>query len=710
MICYTNPKKKDRSFIPVIIAFTVMAVITAGIGLKTSASSALFISEVCPHNDDVIYDSVGFHHDLIKISNSSSAPIDLNGYGLSDDATQLGKFRFPDVLLEAGDSITVWADEKTVFGDGFSDDEALFTGFNLNDHDFLYLTDPDDRVIDSLRIPQMKRDQSYLREYAGDKGIKGTPTDMETEVCEISESVLPPSISVPSGFYEQPFFLAMEAGRDSIYYTVDGSSPYTSGVKYEGEVPIVDRSMLDNYYSNLGPVSVIYDHYTPAGPVSKASVIRAVSKRDDGTFSKETDAVYFVGEEIRGICNGSYTLSIISDPQGLFSGRNGIYVTGNVWDMNKDRFSDEEADLHEVPVNYNMRGSDWRREAAVTLFDAAGFVLYDEDALISIRGGYSRSEIQKGFNIRPAKAGQKVFYGLFEDNGEIIALRTGSETDVYSTNFRDAVNNRIALNLNVAAQESHCCQVYLDGEYWGCYNLQEHLDETFIAARYKVPAEGVNLIRFNGTPYAESGLEEDIAQYNEVKDYADSHDLGKDEYFDEFCKMVDINSLIDYYCAQLFFANGDAYIYNNAMWRMRKTGSGTYEDGKWRFLLFDLDNTDGYNMADGAEAAAVDPFEEMTWIMSDQFYPNLSRSSKFKKMLRDRMQQLLADDFSYERISPILDEFEAQYTKAMVLSVQRFNDPDFSQEQYAENVQVVRDFFRERSSYVSKYLLEHTGD
>ncbi|MCR5107746.1 MAG: CotH kinase family protein [Lachnospiraceae bacterium] len=687
-----------------------MGLIVAGIGMKTYVSPGLFISEVCPHNDDVIYDSVGFHHDFIKITNSSPLPVNLKGYGLSEDSTQLGKFIFPDLILETGENILVWADEKTVLNGIYSDDDALFSGFRLSDHDFVYLTDPDGKVIDSLRLPQMKRNISYLRDHAGDRGIKGKPSDMDIEDVPVSDSIKPPVLSVASGYYREPFFLSMDGDGNTVYYTVDASSPYTTGFKYDSAVPIVDLSPLDNFYSNLGPVSLTEDPYIPAEPLSKATVIRAVSQGPDGTFSKETVAVYFVGEEVRNICKGSYTLSIVSDPQGLFSGKRGIYVTGNVWDMNKDSISGDDVDLHMVPANYNMRGSDWRRDASLTLFNENGECLYDEDGLISIRGAYGRSVIQKGFNLRSKKTGQKVFNGLFDNTGDIIALRTGSETDVYITNFRDSLNNRICENLNVPAQRSHCCQVYLDGEYWGCYNLQEHMDTTFVEGRYLVPSENVNLIRLNGEPEAVSELDEDLIQYNEVISYVNDHDLSNEEYYNEFCDMVDVDSLTDYYCVQLFFGNTDGYLFNNALWRSRKTGSGKYEDGKWRFLLFDLDNTDAYGSSDGAREAAVDPFVDLTWINEDQFYPALSKNRSFRQKLLSRMNELLSDDFSYETISPVIDEFESRYTAPMILSVKRFHDPGFTGEQYALNVQVVRDFFKERGYYISKYMKLHLED
>ncbi len=710
MISYVNPSKKEKMFIPVMAAFVVILIIVAAIGMKTYASPGVFISEVCPHNDDVIYDSVGFHHDYIKITNSSTMPVDLKGYGLSDDGSQLDKFIFPDMILEAGEEITVWADEKTVFKEIYSDDEALFSGFRLNDHDFLYLTDPDGLVIDSLRLPQMKRNMSYLRDHAGDRGEKGTPSDMDKEIFEISGSVKPPELLINSGYYEEPFFLSIDGGENTVYYTVDASSPYTTGMKYDTPVPITDRSPLDNFYSTLGPVSLTEDTYLPAEPVSKATVVRAVCQRADGTFSKESVAVYFVGEDIKKICQGSYTLSIVSDPQDLFSGKRGIYVTGNVWDMNMEKIDPEEDDLHEVPTNYNMRGSDWRRDARLTLFDENGECLYEEDGLINVRGDYGRSLIQKGFNLRSKKTGKKIFDGLFENGGAITALRTGSETDAYVTNIRDSLDQRICENLNVPSQGSYCCQVYLDGEYWGCYNLQEHMDASFVEGRYSVPDENVNIIRFNGRPVAVSELERDLEQYNEVKSFVDEHDLSIDENYDKFCDMVDIDSLTDYYCTQLFFGNGDGYIYNNAMWRSRKTGSGKYEDGKWRFLLFDLDNTDAYGSSNGAEEAALDPFVDFTWINNDQFYPALSHNKTFCDRLLKRMNELLAADFSYEAISPVIDEFEEKYTDPMVSSVRRFHDPFFTGEQYADNIQVIRDFFRERGYYISKYMHEHLED
>lgn len=677
-------------------------------GCSGQEDQEVYISEVCPHNMSILHDSIGFYNDYIVLTNASDHVVNIENYGLSDDENNLRRYVFPAVNIEPGEEYIIWASDKTLFGDDFTDDDSLYTGFRIKNNEVLILTDTEGEVIDSLHIPVMNDDEVIIRTSANDRGSIGVSDMMRTTPVDISESVEPPALSHESGYYSAPFQLTMDGGENQIYFTIDGSSPYTSGVLYSGAVPVIDNSSLPNYYANLGPVSVIYDQFYPAEPVSKATIIRAVSKKDDGTFSDEIVATYFVGDEIRDFCDGTYTLSIVSDPEGIFSGYNGIYVTGNVWEMNSEEAIERGVDLHEVPANYNMHGKEWRREAKLTLFAPDGTCLYDESDLINIRGDYSRSIIQKGFNIRTMKSGQKVFDGLFEGTGEILSLRTGGEIDAFDTNMRDSLNSRIAKDMKVSPQRSVCCQVYLNGEYWGCYNLQEHLDTSFLQARYGVSKDNINLIKLKGYTEVVSGMDSDLEQFQSVVDFVSSNDMSIEGNYDKFCEMVDIDSLIDYYCAEIFFGNDDAYIYNNSMWRARKTGSGEYEDGKWRSVLQDLDNTDGY--AGEESGAATDSFVDRTWIGSDPFFPGLSANGSFRRRLYDRFVELLSDDFSYEKVEPIISEMEEIYTEPMVHSMRRFKDPNYQADQYGQRIQVLRDFFKDRCRYVDMYLNLHFGE
>ncbi len=689
----------------------VMTLVLAGaavfIGLAMKSSRELYISEVVAHNDRVIYDSVGFYHDYIVLSNASDEVIDLTGYGLSDDKTQLKKYAFEDVLIEPGQKLLVWADMPTAYDGDFLDEEGLYTGFRLRDHESLYLTDPNGYVIDSLRLPALKQNQAYLRSETLRKWKTGTPRELETDPPVISAAVVAPVLSVPSGYYLEPFDLSIN-GKGEIYYTTDGSSPYTSGMLYSEPISVYDRGGQPNFYASLGPISLLEDTYMPTEPVNKAMVVRAVARRADGTFSKEAVATYWIGEPVIKNAQGAYMLSLVADPEDLFSGAKGIYVTGNVWEMNREKAEAINANPYYAPTNYNMRGKGWKKDARLTLFDPYGNCLYDEEDMIGIHGNYARSMNQKGFNLRPKETDGTVFAGLIPDSGNTLVIRTGGTDDGYLTSFRDALICRLTQDLNVGAQRSLCTQVYLNGEHWGCYNLQDRLDKSFIAARYGVPATSVNLIK---NFEAVSELPEDLEEYLALETFVREHDFADDLQYEQFCNMVDVDSLIDYYCAEIYFANDDAYDNNVALWKTRSVGLAPYADGKWRFLLIDMDCSTGYRESVMASADTfIDGQCRGYNPNAELYFSNLTRNATFRKQFRERFLYLSENDFSYERVSPIIDEFEQTYTKPMVQSMRRFADPAYSEEEYLQNVEALRTFYKERGDYICKYLMQHLGN
>lgn len=695
----------------VLTAFVILLLILCVIGLTLNSgrNTGVYISEVCPHNSDIIYDSVGYYHDFIEITNPTDEAVDLSGYGLSDDSSDLMKYVFPDVVLPSGKSVFVWADVDLAYYDAvgiaFVDENGLYTQFRLKDHEMLYLTDPDGIVVDSVRIPDMKDNLVLIRNNPEDKGAVGISKYYEGRMPVISQSVKAPVLSETSGFYPESFELTISGDEYEILYTTDGSDPMISGIKYEGPIAVSDRTDLPNQYADV-PSSNINEQ--PAlQPVSKAFVVRAVSKDRNGWFSEERYATYFVGSDIRDICEDTYTLSIISDPDGLFSDKTGICVPGDIWEMNKEKAKEAGADLRFAPANFNMRGKEWRRNARLMLFNKDLKCLYDEYATINIRGATARFLSQKSFAIKPVASGQKVFDRLIPGSGDSLDLRIGGEDEAFLTNFRDTLNSRIVEDMDICAQRSVCCQVYIDGEYWGCYNLLDHINTSLLASRYDLPADNVNLIK-NHEVVSELAIDYD--QYQELEEFVKNHDLASDSDYSRFCEMVDIDSLIDFYCAEIFFVNHDAYVNNIAIWRSRYPGPGQYEDCKWRFLLFDTDDSDSI----WYDAADKDSFTSGNWMGvnpdTDLYFSNLSGNASFRERFRERFLYLLDNDLSFKRTGPIVNGFEEEYTSPMVRSMKRFGKEDMTKEQYEQNVDVVRRFFRDRGKYVSEYLMQHMGD
>ena len=701
----TERKEFSKS---VLTAAVILLLVVVIIGFAIQQKQDLYISEVCSHNVSVMYDPIGCYSDYLILTNESGQTVDLEGYGLSDDKENLYKYVFPAVSVEPGESLTVWAAVGDVISSPYIDANTLYTNFKLRDHESIYLTNKDGLVIDSMRLPNLKEDQAYLHNASGRGWHKGTPSALEDKTFAVSRDVKAPVLSAVSGFYKEPFSLSLSVEDGSeIFYSLDGSDPKTNGVLYQAPLSITDRSGAENYLSTLGPISLM-DVYMPDEPVDKATVIRAVARRSDGVFSEESCGTYLVGEALIGKYMGTPLLSMIVDPQDLFSHQDGIYVTGQVWENVKDKAETFEFfNSYLAPTNYNMRGPGWRRHADLTLLSGTGEQLYEEDAMVSIRGNYTRYVNQKSFSLFPSEQ-KTVFEGLFPLGGDTLVIRTGGTEDMFETNFRDEINNRICANLKVGAQQSVCTTVFLDGEYWGCYNLQDRLDESFVAGRYGVNVEDVNLIK---NFEAVSGKKEDLTQYQELETFLAENDMSADLNYQRFCNMMDIDSLIDYYCAEIFFANDDAYDNNVALWRTRDIGILPYEDGKWRFLLFDTDCTDGYREN---AMANVDSFVDGHCRDynpdDDRFFAPLSQNAAFRERFRNRFMELLASDFSYERIEPILSEMENTYKKPMVYSIRRFNDPNFTEEQYLQKVDVVREFFRQRGDYLCNYLTLHLGN
>ena len=70
------------------------------------------INEVMSSNGFTLYDEDGDTPDWIELYNSSGSNLDLSGYGLTDDAGDLDKWTFPDLLIEPEEFLVVFASEK----------------------------------------------------------------------------------------------------------------------------------------------------------------------------------------------------------------------------------------------------------------------------------------------------------------------------------------------------------------------------------------------------------------------------------------------------------------------------------------------------------------------------------------------------------------------------------------------------------------------
>lgn len=79
---------------------------------KNSAAQSLVINELMASNTSAIKDEDGDYSDWIELFNSSSTKINLHGYGLSDDTSNVFKWVFPQVELNPYEHLLVFASDK----------------------------------------------------------------------------------------------------------------------------------------------------------------------------------------------------------------------------------------------------------------------------------------------------------------------------------------------------------------------------------------------------------------------------------------------------------------------------------------------------------------------------------------------------------------------------------------------------------------------
>ena len=88
----------------------------------------VYISEFMASNDGVVLDEDGDEPDWIEVFNAGPDDISLDGWHLTDDATELSKWDFPNQQLAAGNSLLVFASDKDRGGAG----EELHANFRLS--------------------------------------------------------------------------------------------------------------------------------------------------------------------------------------------------------------------------------------------------------------------------------------------------------------------------------------------------------------------------------------------------------------------------------------------------------------------------------------------------------------------------------------------------------------------------------------------------
>ncbi len=701
--------------------------------ISKPAESPVRLTEICTRNKTVIYDENGdYETDYVELTNVSGSDMDLSGFSLTDTSSNPLRYVFPEGMkLSAGESMLLWGkrspDIRKYYREGYIPHDL---GFSFSEGENCTLFDAEGNVLDSLEIPAIPEDMSFASCKMEPKEYKiclPSPGVFQEELSFPKKEILPeaPSFSIPSGFYEEELSVTLTASEGDIYYTLDGTEPNRFSSRYTSPVQIDDPSKNPNRYASVSGISVA-NTYLPENPLDKACILKARVITEDGKESPVAAASYFIGFSGKEGYENMSIISLILDPEDLFSEDRGIYVLGNVYRNYRDRYETLPGNEYTHEANYSREGRGWERKAKIEYFDEERKLLLSQPIGVRIHGGWSVGLAQKSFNLYARKEydGNDCFlYDFFGQTDNKLMLRNGGRRDLFATEFRDQLPQYLASDKAFGVQQGFPCAVFLNGEYWGLYHLQEKVSESYVSNHYGIP-ESDSVILKIGTAGDSviNGKLQDLKDFKELIRFASENDMSDPANYRDLCGAMDIQSCIDYFCCNIYIANCD-YIDNNyAVWKTRYPSENTgYKDGKWRFLSFDTDDSAG--MVRGLTTSDTDSFTGGHWNgispLSDPLFSALWKNKDFRDRFAASFRETAEENYDYERVHPLIESLASVYEDQSVMTAARFRGnyqiPDYDSERtdyatpenYRYEVKVLDDFYRTRGDYILSCLEKH---
>jgi len=298
---------------------------------------------------------------------------------------------------------------------------------------------------------------------------------------------------------------------------------------------------------------------------------------------------------------------------------------------------------------------EWEKEAFFQYFKE-GKLQIEQYCGLRISGNATRGFPQKSMQIVARKMyGDDHFdFSFFNNSGQkkytSLVIRN-SGNDNAKTLFADLLMHRLADESNVLTLKGSPTVVYINGNYWGIYNLRERVDQYFISKIEDVQETEVTILE-GGEAELKDGNKSDKADFDRlISKLKNVKDVSR-ELYNEICQAIDENSFIDYIFFETFFGNND-WPHNNSMWY--KAG-----EGKWKWILNDLDYGLAYLGEENVNTNLFDKLKNSNAVIG-VFFTKLYTNAEFEKNFTSRCYDLVTFHLSDKNIQDCYRELKVIY-------------------------------------------------
>ena len=518
------------------------------------------------------------YYDWVEIRNISSQQVMLSDYYLSDSNSDRMQYQLPEKSLAPGDVYTIYC---TGEAEAANRDFAPFA-FNAQ-WDKLFLSASDGTLLDYASLHDIPLGGSFGRSN-GQNGFFYFPSPSPSfggNPDGFRCIARKPVSSEPDGVFNDVESVTVSlSAPGTIYYTTNGDTPTTGSTPY------------------TGPISL-----------SSTTVIRAISYEPGKLTAEPLSLSYIINEQ-----HTVPVVSLITDENNF----NSVY--------------------------YNPL-ADIERPGTIEYFGEDGsFAL---DCGFKLHGETSRMAQKKSFKITfRSRYDGPLQYDLF-NNGitefASILLRSAQES-TYSSLMRDNLIHQLAIAAfpELPSQDYRYSVLYVNGKYWGVYNIREAHSKNHYAAHYGYDPNTVLMTR------------EDYPNTNEymteLMRYITSHNLSNSADYDYVASHLNVDSVIGWSILQAYSGNIDCYPNNIRLYY-------SPQDEMLRYALLDLD-------------LGFFGFDAFSIAFSTEYrFTNIARTllnnPVYRKEFLEQMSAALTGPLANENVLSLIDQFESEITDEM---------------------------------------------
>jgi gliding motility-associated-like protein len=498
--------------------------------------SQILMNEYSCSNTAGVVDAYNQRHDWLELYNAGAVAVDITGYYISDDPNNLTKWLVPTTTpINAGG-------RKMVFFSGRDlahPSGQLHPSFKLKQTigDWIIISDAGGNVVDSMKTRITQRNHSNGRSIDGGPtwGIFSTPTPNATNNAQTAYTGYGPKcvFSLAAGFYGGPQVVSISNPDPliTIRYTVNGQAPTIASPVYAGPIPV-------NVTTAIRAI----------GFSSAPSVLPSMIETN----------TYFINEtsnyNVVSIC-GNYVGAgaLFNNSQPTFSSFEYFTPLGTqILELEGGRGSRHGNDSWAFP----QKGIDF--EAMDESGDKGSF--YNRLFGTSLRDTFDRIML---------KAGGSDNYAGGPNNAAHLR-------DVFAQTLGEKYN------LDMDMRRWRPVLLFINGAYWGVYDMRERVDGDYFKYYYGKKNEKIDHLSYWGGLNIRMGSDTGwVNLYN----YIMANNMAVPANYAHVKQFLNVNSFCQYFILNTYLVNHDWLNWNTMWWR----GRGNNNPVKWRYCMWDMD-------------------------------------------------------------------------------------------------------------------------